>query len=604
MTKNREIVPITAPNQNNAPDTLTDAQSLEKFISKARDNQLLKKHNQGVLFEKIGKFFSLEKKAETYRFLLTKSLGITDYNFKMQLFYNAAIAINNANTDAHLEIQEKAYTEMVTIYNNGLRMKCQPENSEINSLNWNTLTEDVINNLQKNDEQKALKLAQLSLDQRKDILLGENNGSSTTVAEFLRKEQEDQASTSAESPQNQQAITAYLQACSQIAELANKSHNQNIQINGLQKAEELYNVATICNDQEFRTQALTHMANLHRLLGDNHKAATLAKLASNISSEDSNIIKKCGYTSHKTLEIKQQIKAETLDPIYQAASVGKWTNMQPGRWYIPTEQGVTGYIPQRPDNESDADYNTKMALIFESIILAINNSETHDPTCAIIFAQKYPDSIKYVIEHHPEYFVNTDILRICAEKLDIKGLQELTKNDEQATSGCISYQEKAIIPFIEKRLTTDNIIQKVKELATRISGDSTQTELLPLFQDLKIGNNLGEISNSINIARSLLIKAVIEAITDSKFLNFTPFQALCNKYPGLIQEMRTYHREYLGNNKFITDIAEQEVKVEKEPVILHHLEDEFNHITINTEQVDNSSHLTGQEGVSAESTQS
>lgn len=604
MTKNREIVPITAPNQNNAPDTLTDAQSLEKFISKARDNQLLKKHNQGVLFEKIGKFFSLEKKAETYRFLLTKSLGITDYNFKMQLFYNAAIAINNANTDAHLEIQEKAYTEMVTIYNNGLRMKCQPENSEINSLNWNTLTEDVINNLQKNDEQKALKLAQLSLDQRKDILLGENNGSSTTVAEFLRKEQEDQASTSAESPQNQQAITAYLQACSQIAELANKSHNQNIQINGLQKAEELYNVATICNDQEFRTQALTHMANLHRLLGDNHKAATLAKLASNISSEDSNIIKKCGYTSHKTLEIKQQIKAETLDPIYQAASVGKWTNMQPGRWYIPTEQGVTGYIPQRPDNESDADYNTKMALIFESIILAINNSETHDPTCAIIFAQKYPDSIKYVIEHHPEYFVNTDILRICAEKLDIKGLQELTKNDEQAASGCISYQEKAIIPFIEKRLTTDNIIQKVKELAIGVSDDSTQTQLLPLFQDLKIGNNLGEISNSINIARSLLIKAVIEAITDSKFLNFTPFQALCNKYPGLIQEMRTYHREYFGNNKFIRDIAEQEVKVEKEPVILHHLEDEFNHITINTEQVDNSSHLTGQEGVSAESTQS
>ena len=597
MAKNKAILPITAPNQNNAPDTLIDAQSLEKFISNARDHQLLKKHNQGRLFEKISKFFSLEKKAEMYRFLLTKSLEIKDYNFKMKLFYNAAMAINNANTDAHLEIQEKAYTEMVTILNNGLRMKCQPENSEIKSLNWNTLTEDVINNLLKNDEQKAMKLAQLSLTQRAKILLGENYESFATVADFLRKEQENQASTSAESPKNQQAIIAYLQACNKIAELANKSYNPNIQINGLQKAEELYNVATICNDPEFRGQALIHMANLHRLLGYPDKAATLAKLAANISSEDSNIIKKFGHTYHKDIEIKQQIKEEILEPIYQAASVGKWTNMLLSLcgWQ---EQGAQKYIPQQLQNDSEVDYNTKMALIFESIILAINNSENHDPTCAIIFAQQYPDIIKYVIEHHPEYFVNTDILHICAEKLDIKELQKLTDKNEPAPSGYKSYQEKAIIPFIEKRLTTDNIIQKAKGLATGAWDDSTKTQLLTLFQDLTIGNNLGAISDSIGIARSLLIKAVSQAITEGNSVNFAPFQELCNKYPELIKEISAHHQEYLGNNKFILDITQQVITQENKVPEIHRLEDEFSHIKINTEPVDNSSNLTGQEGFS------
>lgn len=593
MAKNREIVPITAPNQNNAPDTLIDAQSLEKFISNARDHQLLKK--QDVLFLKMSEFFPPEKKADMYRFLVTKSLGIKDYNFKMKLFFNAATAISMANAKTHLEVKDKAYTEIVTIFNNGLRMKCQPENSTTKSLNWNTLTESVIDNFLQEDAHKAFDLAKLSLTQRTKILLGEDNTSSISVSELIKQKQENGTFTP-----NQEAMTAVLQSCNKIAELSRSALDSTLKIEGLAYTTELYNMATIFNQPEFRHDALKHLANLHKTLGDNNKAQTLKTAAENVLSDDSKIIKKFGQTSTNTITIKEQIKAETLDPIYQAASIGKWTNMQPGRWYIPTEQGVTGYLPLT----SDTDYNIKMSLIFESIILAMNNSENHDPTCAIIFAQKYPDIIKYVIEHHPEYFVNPDMLHICAEKLDIKELQKLTDKNEPAPSGYKSYQEKAIIPFIEKRLTTDNIIQKVKELATGVWGDSTKTQLLTLFQDLTIGNNLGEISDSINIARILLIKAVSEAITDSKSVNFAPFQELCNKYPGLIQEMRTYHREYLGNNKFITDIAEQEVKVEKEPVILHHLEDEFNHITINTEQVDNSSHLTGQEGVSAESTQS
>jgi hypothetical protein len=598
MAKNQAIVPITAPNQNNAPDTLIDAQSLEKFISNARTPQLLKK--QDVLFSKISKFFSLEKQAETYRFLLTKSLGITDYNFKMKLFCNAVTAINYANTNAHLEVKDKAYTEMVTILNNGLRMKCQPENSTIKSLNWNTLTEDVINNLLKNNEQKALNLAQLSLDQRTKILLGEKNYASfTTVADFLRSEQEKQASTIAESPKNQEAIIAYLQACNKIAELANKSYNPNIQIKGLQKAEELYNVATICNDPEFRSQALIHMANLHRLLGDNNKAATLAKEAQNITSDNPNTIKTFGITDAETINIKQQIKEETLDPIYQAASSGKWTNMQLTFWGWQ-EQGAQKYIPQKLQNDSEVDYNTKMALIFESIILAINNSDNHDPTCAIIFAQKYPDIIKYVIEHHPEYFVNPDMLHICAEKLDIKELQKLTDKNEPAPSGYKSYQEKAIIPFIEKRLTTDNIIPKAKGLSTGAWDHSTKTQLLTLFQDLTIGNNLGAISDSIDIARSLLIKAVSQAITDSKSVNFAPFQKLCNKYPVLIKEISAHHPEYLGDNKFILDITKQVVTQEEKEPVIHHLENEWSPININTEPIDNSSNLTGQEGVSTE----
>ncbi len=598
MAKNREIVPIERSNKNNRSAITIDASSVENFVLTAHIGQLVQCKNLCATINAL----EPEKQLEIYRFLLTKSPLIRSDNFNMQLFFNAAKAIASANSNAHEAVKEQAYTEVINILNNGLAINCKPKNHTNEAIKWNKSIEGVIDNLfLYNNFDKALSLARLSLVQRTKILLGENNPSSTTVADFLRSEQENQTSTPDESPKNQKAIIAYLQACSKIAELANHIVGINVRTEGLQQAVELYNVATICNQPEFRQLALILMANLHRLLGDNNKAATLAKLASNISSEDSNIIKKCGYTSPKTLEIKQQIKAETLDPIYQAAAIGKWTNMQPGRWYMPTEQGVTGYLPLT----SDADYNTKMALIFESIVLAINNSETHDPTCAIIFAQKYPNIIKYAVEHHPEYFVNTDILRICAKKLDSEALQELTNNDEQNPSGYTSYQEKAVIPFIEKRLTTDNnIVQKVKELATGAWDDSTQTQLLTLFQDLKIGNNLGEISNSINIARSLLIKAVVNAITESKSVNFAPFQALCKQYPELIKEISAHHPGYLGNNKFILDITQQAVTEEKEPVILHHLEEEFSNITINTEPVDSSSHLTGQEGVSADSTQS
>lgn len=585
MAKNTEIVPITAPNQNNAPDTLIDATSLEKFISNARAHQLLKK--QDVLFSKMSEFFLPEKKADMYRFLITKSLGIKDYNFKMKLFFNAATTISMANANTHLEVKDKAYTEIVTIFNNGLRMKCQPENSTTKSLNWNKLTESFIDNFFQEDSHKAFDLAKLSLTQRTKILLGEDDTSSMSVSELITQKQENGTFTP-----NQEAMTAVLQSCNKIAELSRSALDSTLKKEGLAYATELYNMATIFNQPEFKQDALKHLAHLHKTLGDNNKAQTLQTAAENILSDDSKILKKFGQTSANTITIKEQIKAETLDPIYQAASIGKWTNMQPGRWYMPTEQGVKGYLPLT----SDTDYNIKMSLIFESIILAINNSENPDPTCAIIFAQQYPDIIKYVIKHHPEYFVDTAILHICAEKLDIK---ELTDKNEQAPLGYISYQEKAIIPFIEKRLTTDNVIQQAQGLATGAWDESTKNQLLTIFQDLSIGNNLGTISDSMRTARILLIKAVVDAITESKSLNFKPFQEICHKYPDLIKEIYTYHPEYLGNDEFILKITEQVVTQEEKEPVIHRLEDEFSAVDIHIQKADLFANLAG-EGVSAD----
>lgn len=588
MAKNRAIVPITTPNQNNAPDTLIDAPSLEKFISNARDHQLLKK--QGVLFSKINKFFPPEKQVEMYRFLLTKSIGITDYNFNMKLFFSAATAINNAHAAAHLEVQDKVSAEIVTIFNNGLRMKCKLEDSEIKSLNWNTLTESVIDNLLKSDIQKAISLAQLSLTQRTKILLGSEYDAETLVSELIRKKQESTESTPQKIDLQEEAITAFLQACNKIAELTNKSDDMHTKMIGLKQATELYNIATSLNKLECRKQALEHMAITYSALGDHNKAKSLEELSKNILSENSNCIKKFGHTNPKILEIKNKIKTTHLDPVYDAASAGKWTNIQLGSWYLPTEQGVQGYIIPKSNDESQEDYNIKMALILESIILAMNNSENHDPTCAIIFATKYPEIIQYTVENHPEYFINSDILHICTEKADIKELQDLTDNNVQTLSGYKSHQEKAIIPAIEKRLINDKIIQTAKELATGPWNNNTQTQLLTLFDELKIGNNLGAISDSINIARILVIKAVIEAIQEKNSGNFAPFNEICKKYSVLINEIYKYHPEYLGNNKFILEIAKEAATNETQSADITNIVKEYHNIEVDQ---DTCSKLTG-----------
>ena len=118
-----------------------------------------------------------------------------------------------------------------------------------------------------------------------------------------------------------------------------------------------------------------------------------------------------------------------------------------------------------------------MSLIFESIILAINNSENPDPTCAIIFAQQYPDIIKYVIKHHPEYFVDTAILHICAEKLDIK---ELTDKNEVLNSlnALIKKLEDEKLELSSTVKLNNDELQRLKDLIVGYEAkDKEQQEL-------------------------------------------------------------------------------------------------------------------------------
>lgn len=620
MAKNREIVTRNSNKNSIQLDEITDAQLLKPAILRAPIPQLLQSQE---LFNKINTLLWDHERTEIYDYLLSKSSIITtNDSFKINVILNAIQTIYQVHKNSHCAIKNEQYTRIITIANQGLKIYCNiltsnalPATIDKNLPNsWNEFAKIAINDLAQSDFKKGFDLAQLSFQQRVKILFNKINAKCPSplcinilpslVSTYLIRFLED---TKLLSEKSTEEITAVLQANNQIVELSLQSDDPKIILSGLAHAEELYNMATIFNQPEFRQDALKHLAILHGTLGDNNKAQTLKTAAENVLSDNSKIIKKFGQTNAETLQIKEQIKAETLDPIYQAASIGKWTNVQLGRWYIPTEQGVTGYLPLT----SDADYDTKMGLIFESIILAVNNSENHDPTCAIIFAQQYPNIMKYVIEHHPEYFINSDILHLCAEKLDIKELQELTNNTDQIPSSYKSYQEKAITPFIEKRLTTDNITQQVKGLTTGPWDQNTQGQLLKLFEALTIGNNLGAISDSIKIARMLMIKEVVNSIAESNSLNFAPFNVICQQYPELIQEIYKDHPEYFDQHKVIFSLAGELVEQEnKVPQVIHQegqvqqlhkieqdIENEYTKINLDTINSDPVANLMGQHNI-------
>lgn len=595
MAKNREIVPITSPNQNNAlpNETQPPTKTFKQWVTTAGTRQLVRSK---TLFSDIKTLPFQHERIEIYDYLITRSDAITkDHNFNIQLFRDAAIEICDANETQHPAVKETAYNKVIDILNQGFALSCKTEHNIEELKNWNELTKIAINDLAQSDLNKGFNLAKYSFEQRVKILFDKLEVECNSIVDikilpsqvstYLRRFLEDKGFSPEKATKE---ITAVLQANNQIVELSLQSNDPEITLSGLAHAEELYNIATTFNQPEYRQQALQHMVKLHQTLGDNLKAQALEKEAQNVTSEDSKIIKKFGQTCNNEITIKKQIYESTLVPIYKAASIGKWTNVQ---WF--QEYGISGYIPQKLDSENLEDYNIKMALIFEAIILAINQSENHDPTCAIIFAQQHPDIIKYVIEHHPEYFVNTAILHICAEKLDIK---ELTDKNEQAPLGYKSYQEKAIVPFIEKRLTSNNIIQKAKGLTTGPWDENTKGQLLKLLDEFKIGQNLGAISDSTTIARILLIKAVIEAIQEKNSSNFAPFRDICEKYPELIKQISEYHPGYLGSNQFIVTIAKEITDRENKVPIINHLDDieqEYIKIDTPTTKSDDASDLIG-----------
>lgn len=596
MAKSTEVVTRNSPKNSIKLDEITDAESLKTAILKAPIQKL---SQSPKLFDKINNLLGTQERTDILNYLLSKSSIITKEDlFKINVILNAIETIYQAYKNSHCAIKNEQYTKIITLANQGLEIYCNILTSNplsktiVKSINWDNLNKIVINDLAQSDFKGGFDLAKLSLTQRTKILLGSEYDSEILVSELIRKKQEHTESTPQEIDLQEEAITAFLQATNKIAELSLQSNDTKIILSGLPYAEELYNIATLFNNPEYRQQSLQHMAKIYTTAGDHNKARSLEELANNILSDNSNIIKKFGHTNPEILEIKSKIKTTHLDPVYDAASAGKWTNSQLSLrgWQ---DQGVGSYIRDRSENESYEDYNIKMALIFESIILSINNSEKHDPTCAIIFAQQYPKIIKYVIKHHPEYFVNTDMLHICAEKLDIKELQELTNNNKQAPSGYRSYQEKAIITFIEKRLTTDNIIQKAKELAKGAWNDDTQKQLIAQFENLDIGKNLGTISDSLDIARALLVKAVIEAVQERNSGNFAPIKEIGNKYPSLMKAIFKYHQEYLGENELILKILAEIIKQEDKVPTVTQIEEGYHNIEVEQQTQDTSSKIIG-----------
>ncbi|MCP5369806.1 MAG: hypothetical protein H6909_03875 [Rickettsiaceae bacterium] len=344
-----------------------------------------------------------------------------------------------------------------------------------------------------------------------------------------------------------------MQSCDKIAELSHNSNDIGIQIEGLDHAEELYNIANILNQPQFIKKSLGHMANLHKALGDNSKAESLSQLAVTVEADNYGIIKKFGSTTSEVIEIKKMIQESHLDPVREAAAIGKWTNMQLGSYFIPQEQGVQAYLPTRGPNESKDSYEIKMSLIFEAINLAAVQSK--NPTCTIIFAKNYPDIVKKVMNKHPEYFVNKDILHLCAEQINVTDLKDLTGVGVLTRPiHYNSHSEKSMIPIIEKRLVDDGIIKNVENIILKSSWNPTTEQSLLKILNPNIGNNLSKITGAIDIARELIVKAVVENIAKNSG-NYAPFVSICKNLPDLVRHIYEDNCSYLGRDEVVLNHA-------------------------------------------------
>ena len=360
-----------------------------------------------------------------------------------------------------------------------------------------------------------------------------------------------------------------------------------IKLKAIQYSEEAYNI--ICKQEldaylgSKLCQILSNLRDLYGQFGDNGKSLLLSKqiayLKTRFDPEESKEEGKSrekieyqhilihGIITDKVLEIKKQIQVNVLDKIQVAAARGKWVEIK-----IYVDNGVGGYLDenwlksQLGPLATQENYETALALCFEAINIGIMNSQVHNPICAAIFCQRYPELVEKIIATSPEYFVDGSIFRVSylgASKYSVKLLAKKLEENEGLYN---KFFEKEMITIINERikeyiLAPIELIVKKGEWSQYVESDLI-SKLTPYFISKTIGNNLSQISDVFSIVRIMAFQQIIESIEQSKSVNFSPIQTFTKAYPELVKRIMKDHAE-LVTNKTIEKCINIELEVQE-----------------------------------------
>ena len=116
------------------------------------------------------------------------------------------------------------------------------------------------------------------------------------------------------------------------------------------------------------------------------------------------------------------------------------------------------------------------------------------------------------------------------------------------------YLEKAITPYIEDRIkkdVVDSIVNAIKAQKWK-AGFLDSLDIDNLMQSIilnsTLGKNLGELTDSPEVAKIIVFKHINIAIKDSNVANYTPIQDFSTKYPELLQRIESDHPDYFANH--------------------------------------------------------
>ena len=384
--------------------------------------------------------------------------------------------------------------------------------------------------------------------------------------------------------------TSILASLLNTAEIGQSIKNAKINIEAIKYAKLAYNMAMIVENPYAAASALKIQAEIFQSFGDNELSVLLhtqakgllpvelseSKESKSSSSEISTTAKSKlnqmvvhGSIDENTMAIKATIQKSVLDPIKAAAAKGKWIEVT-----IAGNIGISGYLGEFIETklgDLNSEKNVKIALelCFEAISLGIMSSSKPNPLCAAIFAQKYPLTIASILEDHPEYFVDSFILRTSV--LDASEHSSKLLGYELVENGAYnSYFELEIMPFVVARLN-DIVFSPIAGIITNGSWNITiQNCLLALASEeylttstslglggSYLGLNLGKFSDMINIVQVLAFKTLVATIIEEESTNYSPISVFTLEYPKIVDRVISDHPEFLQGNKTITGICNQ-----------------------------------------------
>lgn len=416
------------------------------------------------------------------------------------------------------------------------------------------------------DQKNAFSLAKQSLGYRcKKLLHIKNKNKGNSIDVF--KEIENKLKNSKTLKNKEKALGLIHHALIKVAQVANSSKDTDLKIEALKYADTAYNLVSNQKDTTKIAESLEALSKLHEQLGNNKRADILKKEIENISYEVVDIENKnelfLGHTGEPSLirinkikdtsifKIKSEVRDSILNPISEAASKGKWVDKQ-----FTGNYGVSGYL-----ENIEKDNIVLLSLCLEAINLGIasgrkktdTNEIVNDPTCAIIFAENYPNIIENVLKSHPDFFVNKKLFMLAVN--DANNHQNLIGKVDNISRD--KYQEEAIKPFIKERLLENTIKPALsiieggswnKSLENKLTNYLSEDYLtgISMFSTTSnLGNNLSSVPNAVEIARYLITKDTIDSIIVEGSSNYTPVESLLREYPNTAEKIHDNYFSYL-----------------------------------------------------------